>query len=102
MADQNNQQEHRNTADHSRLYEKVGELNGRLQACESKIMGLEQEIRSELRDLKESNEKMAEKLQQIVDSVNHARGGWRVLSVMGAIFVVVIGLATWAFDHWSK
>lgn len=97
-----NSTEHRNQNDHSRLYEKVGELNGRLQACESKITGLEIEIRSELRDLKESNEKMSEKLQQICDSVNQTKGGWKVLSVMGAVFVVIIGLATWAFDHWGK
>ena len=77
------------------IHQQLGELKGRLDAQEKRINSLEEDIDARLNHIEA-------KLDSILEGMAAARGGWKVVSVIGSIILVVAGAITWVYDHFSR
>ena len=65
-----------------------GEVKGQLGA-----------LKSELDDVKRKQTSMDAKLDMVLDKLSEAKGGWRLLMLLGGAGATLGGLITWALNH---
>lgn len=51
-------------------------------------------------DLQESNKELTAKLDQVLLALSEAKGGWKVMMLVGGAATTLGGLGTWAIQHW--
>jgi prefoldin subunit 5 len=57
---------------------------------------------SKVDQLQVSNAKQVQQLQEILNTLSEARGGWRTLMIVGGAAGVIGSAVTWAASHLSK
>lgn len=61
------------------------EIVSRLGSLESRVDGLEKRLDESLKELGESVDEVGDKLDTVLETLNQARGGWKVLAVLGGL-----------------
>ena len=52
-------------------------------------------------DLQESNKQLTAKLDQVLLALSEAKGGWKVMMLVGGAASTLGAFATWAIQHWK-
>lgn len=57
-------------------------------------------LKAGMAELKVTNALQNSKLDEVLRTMNEAKGGWRLLVMMGGAAGTVGGLLSWAISHW--
>lgn len=87
----------------------IGKLESHCLSLENRINGLERDIKEELKriesnqkelseNLKTSNVNINAKLDEILHKKSEVKGGWKVLSFIGGLLLVLSSFIAWSVD----
>ena len=80
----------------------IGQLEGRVNALEGWVEGVEKRTRDDMADLKKEMKELGAKVDRLVGALNMGRGaGWAIIK-FGAFMVVLAGAVAWAIEHMPK
>lgn len=57
-------------------------------------------LKAGMADLKETNKQQNAKLDEVLRTMNEAKGGWRLLVMMGGAAGLAGSGLSWLFQHW--
>lgn len=79
----------------------IGGIQSDLKATNDRLDGLEEDIQKALTDVKQSQASLGEKLDKLIDTQSKFEGGWKALTIVGGLVVVVGGFVAWVIDKWA-
>lgn len=59
------------------------------------------EMREQIRSLNGSVEKLENAVEKLTEALSEAKGGWKVLAVVGSIIAAVSGGIAWAVSYFK-
>lgn len=85
-----------------RISRDIGSIQSDIRSTNSRIDGLEISVQSVLTDVKKSQKELGEKLDELISTQRKFEGGWKALTIVGGLVVVIGGFVAWVIDKWSS
>lgn len=63
------------------------------------IKGAVDALKLQVAEVKQRQSNMDQKLDLVLDKLSEAKGGWRVMMMVGGAFTTVGAAASWVIDH---